>query len=319
MINYLKTKKAIIWILVLFAAIIFFYLIIPKKIPNYKIDLSNRESGGQLFVSDSIVASSWDIDVSSLFEGKKIVQLTSMASNVLVYGDDIYYTHGSPGRIYRYTPLGLSIPVTLTRVNDLRVQEGRIFWRDTDTAALYMSDGSIGGKKFLVNHVAEYCIAGDKIIYQSYDDGDLYSYDLIENKKTCIYSDADRILGFVADEEYIYYSYFDYLSDQGYVNGRLYKADHDGNNAVLLSDNVATKKIHLNGDYIFFYNKATHGLCRINKDGSNLVFTDIVPHGGYVVFDGNILYNTGGAYDSFFVTDLDGKNKVKLEREKTVN
>jgi hypothetical protein len=312
MINYLKTKKAIIWILVLFTAIISFYLIMPQKIPNYKIDLSNCESGRDLFVSDSIVASSWDIDVSSLFKGKKIVQLPSMASNVLVYGDDIYYTYGSPGRAYRYTPLGISVPVTLTKVNDLRVQEGRIFWRDTDTAALYMSDGSIGGKKFLVNHVAEYCIAGDKIIYQSYDDGDLYSYDLIENKKTCIYSDADRILGFVADEEYIYYSYFDYLSDQGYVNGRLYKADHDGNNAVILSDNIPTLKIYLNGDYIFFHNKGTNGLCRMNKDGSNLVFTNI-DESGFVLFDGNIIYRADDAYDSFYVTDLDGKNKVKLE------
>ena len=98
MINYLKTKKASIWILVLFTAIISFYLIMPQKIPNYKIDLSNCESGRDLFVSDSIVASSWDIDVSSLFKGKKIVQLPSMASNVLVYGDDIYYTYGSPDR-----------------------------------------------------------------------------------------------------------------------------------------------------------------------------------------------------------------------------
>ena len=129
----------------------------------------------------------------------------------------------------------------------------------------------------------------------------------------CIYAEADRVLDFVADDKYIYYSYYDYLSDQGYVNGRLYKANHDGSNAVLLSDNVSTKKIHIHGDYIFFYNKDPHGLCRMNKDGSNLVFTDIVPNGGFVVFDGSILYHTGGGFDRFYITDLDGENKVKLE------
>ena len=51
------------------------------------------------------------------------------------------------------------------------------------------------------------------------------------------------------------------------------------------------------------------------KTGIKYIDIDLqnIDESGFVLFDGNIIYRADDAYDSFFVTDLDGKNKVKLE------
>ncbi len=298
----------------------------PKPLPVCETgDLFLVKCGGNLAFSDELLAEKLPFDMEPLWEHlpadfcqKNVLSFPnehSYAYNIQIYGGDVYFTQGMPGRVYRRCGEGLSQLLTLRRVNALTVQDGRIFFLQPVEAgglagSLYFSRGTLFQKK-IADCVCSYTVIGDRVFYVEYENYALYAYDIPTEETTCLHSGEVRSV--VSDGAYIYYTRYDYSKDEYWINGELYRAAPDGSDPQLLLAQVCWN-LYLYGDWILYQNMNDgRSLYRINKDGTEncRLYEGMI--GEYYILDGMILFER--LYDDWYLGDVDGETEVTVYRE----
>lgn len=274
--------------------------------------------GGDLAITDELICTGFSFDSKCLFEqgsfSQKKVVLPGMAYNILIYGEDIYYTYGLPGRVYRKSANGLPRPLTLKRVHSLTVQDGKMFYIDPTDDGLYISNGSVL-KTRIADSISCYTVIDNQVFYIEYETYSLNVYDISTKQHTCIHT--GEIRNIVSDGEFIYYTCYDYSEGEGYTNGKLYRAKLDGSDPQLLLEQVCWN-VYLYKDDIFYRNQSDRGnMYRVHKDGTDnrLLFEGNI--GEYYIWDEKVLFRRittekNGIPDGYYLGSLDGQEETTI-------
>jgi len=320
---FLEKRK---WIVILTVVLVLMLILscavlLSARIPTAEMsDLSDTVAGGHAAESDTWICASPDMDFglwseqfSARAQKKTLVKLPSMAANVLICGEQIYFTYGVPGWVFCTS--GGKIPKLMVpaQVDHLTVQDGRMFWiQDSGRSedgfdTLYMASGFSWWKKQIASHVKEYTVLDGKIVYTAYEPYGMYAYDMETGENTCLYSEDVPIL--FSDGEVLYYGFYDYTEEEGFCGGKLYRAAPDGSGEQLVSEQICMLA-HCYDEYIYYRNGYTGELYRMNTDGSDIRRIAEGNIGSIHIIDNKLLFYR--ITDGYYLANLDGQNEIAL-------
>lgn len=197
-------------------------------------------------------------------EGKEIATGELGFTEINVWGDYIYFTNGSPGKIIKMPKTGgRQTAVTRDLAGNVIMSRGRIYYResgfDDDWGKLYSCDLDGGKKKLLAEEVLSFCVDGSTVYYSNMQDGDsLWAMETSgENKRKLI---DKGVLSLNFDEKYVYY-----IESNGF---NILRTDKETLSTETIN-NEKCEEANLSGDYIYYRNLNDNGsLYRISNEGS---------------------------------------------------
>lgn len=237
----------------------------------------------------------------------------------------IFYTYGSPGRIYFMNDRGHTKKISENRVGNLMLYHDQLYYKqcysnifaeikeewNTDVDTLFTCNLSGNNRLRIADRVTKYVICNNILYYITYDDYALYSYDIVSKEIHMLLE--KNVWDVAVDENYIFYIFFDPTERQN----ALYRMNLDLSDQICLFESDCTIA-NMTDEYIFF--RTAGCLNRINKDGSEKTQFVLGNIGSVHVFQDKLFFERitqdyAPEVAGFYSINLDGsEEKLLFER-----